>query len=734
MYCSQQVQPQALPPRVQHHRPQPCYHTLPLPQHRRWLCPEPLPCPEPPPCRPRPCPEPLPSRPRPCPEPLPCRPRPCPEPLPCPDPLPCRPRPCPEPLPCPDQPPCRPRPCPEPLPCPDPPPQQHCDPPPPQCRDPPPPQCRDPPPQQRRDPLPPQCRDPPPQQRRDPPPPQRRDPPPQQRRDPPPQQWWPQPNPEPLPPEPPPQQHLDGNVVYERVRTYSYSGGQQVLEPPQCSSRPVSPLVVWSRDPPQQEPLSPFLRGGNNVIYEKTIRKYELLNPEQEKQYQFSHQSNQSNIIHQCQQCEQHQVNHQCQQSEQHQVNHQCQQSEQQHVNYPCQQSEQQHVNYLCQQSEQQHVNYQCQQRQTSSPCEISSISVTDGGTGKNTVRSVTIQGCKPVQSLQESNNQLDSRYFGELLAEVHRKSNDLYSTLVQHVEKLGRRTKDFESTSQVEDIEDLIPKGLSEFTKQQIRYLLQMRVTSDKSLRLVLSTFGSLREELCHLQDDLEKLETDKMLLEKDLDFKASQVKEYETLLASMRENSHQQQQGLRDSAAKCRSLEEKILALQYAEGENECRIKELEYGKRTLEQEIRNLRMQTCSNPVLQTTTDELSSRYVEMINNLRDDKDREIRKLRSQVNQFQQDSSKREGSNSDFQMRLHALTSKLEEKETFIKQQQEELFQLKQERLACNQLKSTKSIVTKKYSNKYPILGLLSDSFSVTSPLTQTDTIVIEEIEEM
>lgn len=30
------------------------------------------------------------------------------------------------------------------------------------------------------------------------------------------------------------------------------------------------------------------------------------------------------------------------------------------------------------------------------------------------------------------------------------------------------------------------------------------MRVTSDKSLRLVLSTFKNLREELCHLQDDL--------------------------------------------------------------------------------------------------------------------------------------------------------------------------------------------------------------------------------------
>lgn len=30
------------------------------------------------------------------------------------------------------------------------------------------------------------------------------------------------------------------------------------------------------------------------------------------------------------------------------------------------------------------------------------------------------------------------------------------------------------------------------------------MRATSDKSLRLVLSTFKNLREELCHLQDDL--------------------------------------------------------------------------------------------------------------------------------------------------------------------------------------------------------------------------------------
>uniref|UniRef100_A0A8C0GGK5 POF1B actin binding protein n=1 Tax=Chelonoidis abingdonii TaxID=106734 RepID=A0A8C0GGK5_CHEAB len=495
---------------------------------------------------------------------------------------------------------------------------------------------------------------------------------------------WPQQCPEALP-----HQHQDGNVVYERVRTYSCPGGKrvQVLELPPCSPRPVSPLenapghqhVIWSRDPPQQvhsppspsplppsgrgrglEPLSPFLRGGNycpgnNVIYEKTIRKYELLNPEQ-----------------------------------------------------------------VCQQSEQPQIIHQCRETQSCSPCEISSISVSDGGRGTNTVQRVIIQGCEPVRIIP-----LDSRYFGELLAEVNRKSNDLYSCLLQHVEKIGRRYY----------IEGLIPKGLSELTKQQIRYLLQMRVTSDKSLRLVLSTFGSLREELCHLQDDLGKLETDKMLLEKDLAFKESQVKEYETLLASVRENNRQQQQGLRDSASKCRSLEEQIISLRYAEGEKDCRLKELEYCKRALEQEIQNLRMQTCSNPVIQTTTDELSSRYVEMINNLREDKDREIRNLRSQINQFQQDISRRDGSNSDFQMRLHELTSMLEDKETFIKQQQEELFRLKQERLSCNQSTGvTKSVITKKYMNQYPILGLLSDDYMVSSPVRQTETIVIEKTEAM
>ncbi|XP_065585577.1 protein POF1B [Cyrtonyx montezumae] len=512
--------------------------------------------------------------------------------------------------------------------------------------------------------------------------------------------------PEPPPPPPPPPcfepavpQRQESGAAFDRVRTYGpgcrragASGSSRAASPLECShgqpqpgsQQPQGTIRRIIIENPEQEPLSPFLRGGNfcpgnNVIYEKTIRKYELLNPQQEKQYQFS------------QQCQ-----------------------------IP---SDQCHATQPCQQHQQPPVTHQCQQTQTSSPCELMPVSVTDDCRG-NIVRRVTVQTCE-----QENNDQLDCRYFGELLAELNRKSNDLYSCLLQHVEKIGGRNYDIEFTSQTEDIEELIPKGLSEATKQQIRYLLQMRVTSDKSLRLVLSTFKNLREELCHLQDDLGKLETDNVLLKKDLAFKESQVKEYETMLSSLRENNRQQQQGLRESTARCRSLEEQLLSLRLSEGEKDCQLKELEYSKRALDQEIQSLKLQICSSPTVQATTDELSSRYVEMINNLREDKDREIRSLRSQLCQFQQDISMQEGNNSDLQIKLHELTVMLEEKDACIKQQQEELFRLKHDRVSSSQSPGVTAIITKKYRNQYPILGLLSDDYKVTSPVNKSQTIVIE-----
>lgn len=56
----------------------------------------------------------------------------------------------------------------------------------------------------------------------------------------------------------------------------------------------------------------------------------------------------------------------------------------------------------------------------------------------------------------------------------------------------------------------------------------------TEKLLLLTLNTFV------------LQKLETDNVLLKKDLAFKDSQVKEYETMLASLRENNRQQQVNL--------------------------------------------------------------------------------------------------------------------------------------------------------------------------------------------
>ncbi|XP_044161613.1 protein POF1B isoform X1 [Bufo gargarizans] len=346
----------------------------------------------------------------------------------------------------------------------------------------------------------------------------------------------------------------------------------------------------------------------------------------------------------------------------------------------------------------------------------------------KNYQQKVTVQNIEQQRSSVSSGpEQLDARYFGELLAELSRKNNDLYGCLLQHVEKIGAR-KPSDSEYQSEDIESLIPRGVSELTKQQIRYLLQMRQTSDKSMRLVLSTFSSLREDLGHLQSDMNKLELDRKSLEKDLTFKDEQIKEYETILASLREKNRQQQQELKEGQIKLHSLEEVILSLRGAESDKDYRLKELEYAKNALQQENRNLRVQvteTVSSPLLQTKTDEITRHYKEMIDSLRDEKDKEIRTLRSQVSKFQHDVMTREGSSSDLQMRLQELTSFLEERDSLIRRQQEELFRLRQQRDSSS---VTQEVITRKYSNNYPILRLLSD-YKDKSPSTGTQTIVIE-----
>ncbi|XP_033705817.1 protein POF1B isoform X3 [Tursiops truncatus] len=320
----------------------------------------------------------------------------------------------------------------------------------------------------------------------------------------------------------------------------------------------------------------------------------------------------------------------------------------------------------------------------------------------EKTIKKVEKLNTDPVIIQDDGPEKLDPKYFGELLADLCRKNTNLYHCLLEHLQRIGGSKQDFESTDESEDTESLIPKGLSEFTKQQIRYILQMRGMSDKSLRLVLSTFSNIREELGNLQNDLTSLENDKIRLEKDLAFKETQIKEYEELLASVRANNRQQQLS------------------------------------------------ETCTGPMLQAKMAEIGNHYMEMVKSLRMEKDREICKLRTQLNQYQKDVSRREGSCSDFQFKIHELTSLLEEKDSLIKHQSEELSKLRQEIYSSHNQPSSggrTTITTRKapgillwswphlcmYRSQYPILGLLYDDYEYIPPGSDTQTIVIEKIED-
>nr|XP_029501434.1 protein POF1B-like [Oncorhynchus nerka] len=184
------------------------------------------------------------------------------------------------------------------------------------------------------------------------------------------------------------------------------------------------------------------------------------------------------------------------------------------------------------------------------------------------------------------------------------------------------------------EDIEDLIPKGASELTKQQIRYLLQTRMTADKTMRLLLTTFSSLREELIHMSEDLRRLESEKETLERDLSFKADQAEQYDRLLEAVRENNRQLQISLKESSSSQRTLETQILSSQSTDSGREFRIRELEGNYRALENENEMLKQKLagqCSSSIIQFKTEELSRQYSEQLAALRQEKDKELQSLR-------------------------------------------------------------------------------------------------------
>lgn len=330
----------------------------------------------------------------------------------------------------------------------------------------------------------------------------------------------------------------------------------------------------------------------------------------------------------------------------------------------------------------------------------------------------------------------LDTRYFGELLADVYRKNCDIHSYISEHVSKIRgqKHQMDLGKDSMVdkEEVEALIPKGATELTKQQMRYLLQTRLTADKSMRLLLSTFNSLREELLHMSEDLRRLESEKESLERDLTFKTDQARQYDSLLATVRENNRQLQMSLKESQAAQRSLESQIMSKQSSDSNRDFKLKEMEARMKAMENENKMLRQKLAgqgSSSTFQIKTDELSRQYNEQLSTLTREKDREIERLRTQITRIQTEvTTDRSSSEKSLQLKITELLTMLEQQKTTISKQEEEIRRLMQDR--NNSSKNvTKTIITKRYRNQYPILGLLSDDYQVTSPVKEDKTIVIE-----
>ncbi|KAF0022979.1 hypothetical protein F2P81_024960 [Scophthalmus maximus] len=327
----------------------------------------------------------------------------------------------------------------------------------------------------------------------------------------------------------------------------------------------------------------------------------------------------------------------------------------------------------------------------------------------------------------------MDTRYFGELLADVYRKNCDIHSCISEHVSKI-RGQRNFIHLFHLpqvekEEVEALIPKGATELTKQQIRYLLQTRLTADKSMRLLLATFSSLREELLHMSEDLRCLESEKESLERDLSFKADQARQYDSLLEAVRENNRQLQLSLKETSASQRSLESQLMSSRNTDSSREFKVKELEGRMRALEKENEMLR-QKASSTTLHIKTEELSRQYKDQLSSIRQEKDQEIQRLRTQITRIQTEvSSEKSSSDRSLQLKISELLAMLEQRQTTITRQEEEIKRLMQGKNDSSKNQFTKTIITKRYRNQYPILGLLSDDYQYTSPIKEDKTIVIE-----
>eukprot|EP00064_Thunnus_orientalis_P015692 superscaffoldBa00002959_g15749 len=316
---------------------------------------------------------------------------------------------------------------------------------------------------------------------------------------------------------------------------------------------------------------------------------------------------------------------------------------------------------------------------QSSSPIKSPEPSVEEEQNPPPVIERISRTEVKTEQREAPQLTKLDTRYFGELLAEVYRKNCDIHSCISEHVSKIRGQKHQLDPSNDY-----------------------KTRLTADKSMRLLLSTFSSLREELLHMSEDLRL--------------------------------------SLKETTAAQRSLESQLLSSRSTDSGLEFKIKELEGQIRVLQKENEMLRQKQsgqASSSALHIKTEELSRQYNDQLSTMRQEKDREIERLRSQITKIHTEITTERSSSSSseksLQLKISELLAMLDQRQTTITRQEEEIKKLMQEKNDSSK-SVTKTIITKRYRNQYPILGLLSDDYQMTSPVKEAKTIVIERTGEM
>lgn len=186
-----------------------------------------------------------------------------------------------------------------------------------------------------------------------------------------------------------------------------------------------------------------------------------------------------------------------------------------------------------------------------------------------------------------------------------------------------------------------------------------------------------------------------------------------------------------LKESSSSQRTLETQLLSSHSTDSDREFRIRELEGSYRALEKENEMLKQKLAgqsSSSTIQFKTEELSRQYSEQLAALRQEKDKELQSLRTQLTRITTEYTTERSGDKSLQLRITQLLTTLEQREVVIKRQEEEIWRLQQKK-SDSAKNVTTTTVTKRYSNRYPLLGLLSEDFQSTLPVKDAKTIIIE-----